>query len=87
MKQVNETIIPSLGFDTNGHKISEATAHQWLAKLGYELKEARKGIYIDGHECEDVKAYCQEFLKEFLSNERWCRKIVAVKRVITDIGN
>lgn len=70
MKQVNDTIIPSLGFDTDGHKISEATACRWLAKLGYELKEARKGVYIDGHEHDDVKAYRQEFLKQFLSNER-----------------
>jgi hypothetical protein len=70
MKQVNDTIILLLGFDTDGHKISEATARRWLAKLGYELKEARKGVYIDGHERDDVKAYHQEFLKHFLSNER-----------------
>ena len=42
--------MPSLGLDTGSEKISEVTAQQWLAKLGYELKEAKKGIYVDRHE-------------------------------------
>ncbi|KIK75249.1 hypothetical protein PAXRUDRAFT_173358 [Paxillus rubicundulus Ve08.2h10] len=58
MKQVNETIIPSLGLDLGGQKIWEGTARHWLAKLGYELKEARKGLYVDGHEWPDVVEYC-----------------------------
>lgn len=71
MKQVNEVIIPSLGLDTGGQQISESTARRWLTKLGYELKDVKKGIYIDGHEREDVVAYRQTFLKEFASNERY----------------
>jgi hypothetical protein len=71
MKQVNEVIIPSLGLDAGGQKISEWTACRWLAKLGYELKEVKKGIYIDGHEREDVVAYRNEFLKEFAEYERY----------------
>ena len=50
MKQVTEMILPLLGLDAGGEKISEVTARRWLAKLGYELKEAKKGIYVDGHE-------------------------------------
>jgi len=50
MKQVNNHILPSLGLDSGGQKISEDTARRWLAKLGYELKEVKKGIYVDGHE-------------------------------------
>ena len=49
---VNDVILPALEIDT---KISEMTAKQWLKlRLGYECKEAKKGIYIDGHECPDV---------------------------------
>jgi len=70
MKQVNTVIIPSLGLDLNGQKISESTAQRWLAKLGYELKEVKKGVYVDGHEREDVVAYRQKFLEQFTANER-----------------
>ncbi|KAF8139716.1 hypothetical protein EV363DRAFT_1392657 [Boletus edulis] len=70
MKQVNEVIMPSLGLDLDGQNISEATARQWLAKLGYELKEVKKGIYVDGHEWEDVVTYRTTFLRQFGDNER-----------------
>jgi hypothetical protein len=71
VQQVNGVIIPSLGLDTGGQQISESTARRWLTKLGYELKEVKKGIYIDGHEREDVVAYWNKFLKEFAENERY----------------
>ena len=71
MKQVNNHILPSLGLDSGGQKISEDTARRWLAKLGYELKEVKKGIYVDGHEREDVVAYHKEFLTAFGANERY----------------
>lgn len=69
MKQVNDHILPSLGLDNGGQKILEDTACRWLAKLGYELKEVKKGIYVDGHEREDVVAYWKEFLIKFGENE------------------
>ena len=71
MQQVNGVIIPSLGLDTGGQQISESTARRWLTKLSYELKDVKKGIYIDGHEREDVVAYRSKFLKEFGENERY----------------
>ncbi|KAF8424326.1 hypothetical protein EV426DRAFT_716937 [Tirmania nivea] len=40
--------------------ISERTARNWLNKLGFEFKNVRKGVYIDGHEREDVVRYRQE---------------------------
>ncbi|KIO02026.1 hypothetical protein M404DRAFT_16178 [Pisolithus tinctorius Marx 270] len=70
MKQVNAVILPALGLDATDHNISEGTAQWWLGKLGYELKEAKKGIYIDGHEREDVVTYHKEFLAMFGENER-----------------
>ncbi|KIJ46711.1 hypothetical protein M422DRAFT_249876 [Sphaerobolus stellatus SS14] len=70
MKHVNEEIISGLGLDLGKQNISESTARCWLIKLGYALKEARKGMYFDGHERQDVVEYCENFLKDFLSYER-----------------
>jgi hypothetical protein len=33
-------------------------------RLGYECKEAKKGIYIDGHECPDVIKEWEAFISE-----------------------
>lgn len=70
MRQVNNVIIPNLGLDLGGQKISEQCARRWLIKLGYRITEVRKGIYFDGHECEDVKEYRKWFLDEVAKNDR-----------------
>ncbi|KIJ46611.1 hypothetical protein M422DRAFT_164849 [Sphaerobolus stellatus SS14] len=54
LRQVNNVIIPALGLDLAGQKISESCARRWLVKLGYEMKEVKKGMYVDGHERADV---------------------------------
>ena len=43
--------------------ISIRTAKRWLHTLGYRYEGYRKGVYLDGHEREDVVAYRKEFLK------------------------
>ena len=49
---VNQVILPALGIQA---AISESTAQRWLKlRLGYQCKEAKKGLYIDGHEHPDV---------------------------------
>ena len=83
MKQVNDHILPSLGLDSGGQKISEDTACRWLAKLGYELKEVKKGIYVDGHEREDVVAYQKEFLIKFGENEQYSALLGLAKPSLT----
>ena len=45
--------------------ISKKTATRWLQKLDWRYQSARNGMYIDGHEREDVVAYRQAFV------ERW----------------
>ena len=35
-------------------------ARMWLNKMGYSWRSAKKGVYIDGHEREDVVQYRQE---------------------------
>ncbi|RPB20084.1 hypothetical protein L211DRAFT_870918 [Terfezia boudieri ATCC MYA-4762] len=39
--------------------ISERTARIWLNKLGFQWKDVQKGVYVDGHERDDVIAYRQ----------------------------
>ncbi|OCH83671.1 hypothetical protein OBBRIDRAFT_715084, partial [Obba rivulosa] len=39
------------------------TARRWLIKLGWRYSVVQKGVYIDGHEREDIVDYHQ---KEFL---------------------
>jgi hypothetical protein len=70
-KQINETIIPELGLDLGGQKIGEITAWWWLIKLGYELKEVQKGMYIDGHERPDVVEYRNEYIKKFQETKKF----------------
>ena len=37
--------------------VTVSTAVRWLRKLGFEWREVRKGVFIDGHEKEDVVDY------------------------------
>ncbi|KIK15170.1 hypothetical protein PISMIDRAFT_31034 [Pisolithus microcarpus 441] len=53
---VHTTIFPELGI-TPKHPISEWTACQWLIKLGWHQTRIQKGVYMDGHEHEDVVKY------------------------------
>ncbi|KAF8507718.1 hypothetical protein JB92DRAFT_3121644 [Gautieria morchelliformis] len=69
-RQVSTVIIPALGLELGGQKIPENCARRWLMKLGYELKEVRKGMYVDGHEREDVVEYRKTFLAEVSKNAR-----------------
>ena len=51
----NSTLEP--GYPRN---ISVKTARRWLHQLGFEIITPHKGIFIDGHEREDVVEYCKE---------------------------
>ena len=77
MKEVNEQIIPALGLDLGKEKISESTARRWLLKLGYEMKECCKGMYIDGHERDDVVRYRKDFLDKVADGDRLAYSICA----------
>ena len=70
MKQANDIIIPGIGLDLGSQKISEQCARRWLIKLGYGMKEVRKGMYVDGHEHADVVEYRKKFLTDFAKNKR-----------------
>ena len=51
-------------------KISLTTGCRWLHKLGFQPSSTRKGVYIDGHERNDVVEYRTLYLRrlEILSN-------------------
>ena len=62
---VNDIILPALRIDG---KIVESTAQRWLKfRLGYDCKEAHKGMYVDGHERPDVIKERDVFINEQLN--------------------
>ena len=50
--------------------ISERTAHRWLGELGWKYGKQKNGMYIDGHEREDVVEYRCAFVERFRQYER-----------------
>ena len=62
---INGIILLALGIDG---KIVKSTAQRWLKfRLGYECKEAKKGMYVDGHENPDVLKERSEFIDKLLN--------------------
>lgn len=64
-QHVNGVIIPSLLSaqpNNTPQTISVRTARSWLRKLGYFRTQAKKGVYIDGHDRPDVITARNEFL-------------------------
>ena len=56
---LNEVIFPDLNIILKS-PLSERTARRWLIKLGWRRTVVRKGVYMDGHEREDVVKYRNE---------------------------
>jgi len=53
--------------------ISRATSYRWLRRLGFYTSESKKGVYIDGHEREDVVRYRQDvFLPKMKELDLYC---------------
>ena len=64
-KYVNEHLLPEHGLEG---MICERTAARWLNKLGFRICHVRKGVYVDGHEREEVVAARKEYI-EFMEKE------------------
>lgn len=47
-------------FGANGNRIRARTARRWLKKMGFVHDTVRKGVFVDGHERQDVVRYRQE---------------------------
>ena len=63
-------IIPLIGLDLGGKSITKHCARQWLHKLGYAVTEVKKGIYVDGHEHEDVVEYHKKILAKVKESDQ-----------------
>ena len=68
-QHINEVIFPALGIEG---AISERTAQHWLRfKLGYQCKESKKGLYVDGHERPDVIKERNDFIEQISNIYEW----------------
>jgi hypothetical protein len=59
--------------DNNGakrKKISLRTAQKWLHRMGWRYGKKRNGMYVDGHEREDIVEYREEFIKRWKVYEK-----------------
>ena len=62
---VNTELLPNSELDSAiPRSIGLVTANTWMHELGFSIIEKSKGIYIDGHEREDVVAYRKRFLNK-----------------------
>ena len=56
---LNQEILPTLSIVLK-QSLCERTARRWILRLGWCLKTLKKGVYMDGHEREDVVKYRNE---------------------------
>ena len=65
---VNTVLLPNSILESGApHRISVEVARKWLHSMGFEVKPLTKGIYIDGHERDDVVEVRDEFLNKMTS--------------------
>ncbi|CAG8676892.1 15978_t:CDS:2, partial [Racocetra fulgida] len=74
MLQMNEVILPGLGF-APPPTISLNIAKNYLKELGYIYERVQKGVYVDGHEREDVVAYQNIFLRQMRLGQPGCQAL------------
>ena len=64
---VNEALLPNSTLEPGfPRKIGLETARKWLHHLGFEVLTAKKGIFIDGHERDDVVESRKLFLRKMV---------------------
>ena len=54
----------------NKPRISLSTAHRWLARLDWKYGKKMNGMYIDGHEQDDMVAYRDVFVNRWAEYDR-----------------
>ena len=65
-----EDNLPILGL--NKDSVLEWTARQWLVNLGWCRTYLKKGVYMDGHERDDVVQYCNEVFLPLMAKYERC---------------
>ena len=68
---LNSTLLPGLDAPPDFPRtVSEATARRFLHSMGFKrIETGKKGVYVDGHEREDVRKYRAEYVKRIRSLE------------------
>ena len=75
---VNNNLLPASHLPPQYPRlISVSTAIRWLKHLGFKPRSHKKGVYIDGHEHDDVLKHRKSFLKKLatfrkLTNHHLC---------------
>ena len=63
-KWINNDLLPNSTLEPGyPRNISLETARRWLHQLGFQFITPRKGIFVDGHERDDVVEYRSIFLR------------------------
>jgi hypothetical protein len=68
---IEKEILPTLGCYMTPKTISVETIRTYLIKKGWRYGLRKKGIYVDGHEREDVVRYREVFLRKMLAIEAY----------------
>ena len=55
-RRAQQALVECFGLEDN--RIRARTARRWMKKMGFSYDEVKKGVYVDGHEREDVVRYC-----------------------------
>lgn len=83
---VNNILLPSHHLPPHFPcSISFRTAVRWLHRLGFKPMSHKKGIYIDGHEHDDVVKYRGEYLKtiEDYQNNHMPRSLCSNEKLLS----
>ena len=66
---VNDVLLPNSILEPGyPRRISVQTGRRWLHELGFEVLDKKKGVYIDGHEGDDVVQHRRKFLRQMISS-------------------
>ena len=86
---LNEWIFPTLGYVLEVG-LSERTAQCWLYKLGWQQTRLKKGVYMGGHERDDVREYWKVFLCDMVKFKkrmvRWEFKDSELEHIEPQLG-
>jgi hypothetical protein len=69
-EEVQQRFEGKTGYGGKKPTIGIRTAQRWLKKLDWRYGKKKKGMYIDGHEREDVVAYRNAFCQRWKEYEK-----------------
>lgn len=72
--KLGEWVNTTLHLDEKDH-ISDRTIVTWLHACGFNVRQVKKGIYIDGHERPDVVEDRMRFIREYNEILKKCQTI------------